>query len=191
MFWNHQGWKGQEKGAWLEVHTTLYDNKWLHGMEVCNGDDYYPEAHQWCLDKNLTMLGTSDIHPPDLRLQSEPKDHRTLTLAFVKERSLEGLKEALQNGRTAVWCKGQVIGRREWLEPLFDQCVRVSRPHLRSKNALWVEVRNACSVDIRLERAGDVGPAELTLPAAAVSLVKVEAKAPAEAISLSYTAPDF
>jgi hypothetical protein len=23
VFWNHQGWKGEEKGRWLEVHTTL------------------------------------------------------------------------------------------------------------------------------------------------------------------------
>lgn len=37
VFWNHHAWKGAERGRWLEVHTTLYENKWLHGMEVCNG----------------------------------------------------------------------------------------------------------------------------------------------------------
>ena len=27
VFWNHQGWKGPEKGRWLHVHTTMYENK--------------------------------------------------------------------------------------------------------------------------------------------------------------------
>ena len=29
VFWNHQEWKGPEKGRWLDVHTTMYENKWL------------------------------------------------------------------------------------------------------------------------------------------------------------------
>ena len=119
VFWNHQGWKGSEKGRWLDVHTTLYEKKYLHGMEVCNGDEYYPEAHAWCLEKGLTMLGNSDIHDPDLRRQSTAADHRTMTLVMAKERTLDGLKEALVAGRTAVWYHEQLIGRREILEPLF------------------------------------------------------------------------
>jgi hypothetical protein len=191
VFWNHQGWHGPKAGRWMDVHTTLYENKWLHGMEVCNGDSYYPDAHKWCLEKNLTMLGNSDIHEPDLSKKSSPDDHRTMTLAFVKERTLASLQEALREGRTAVWFKDQLIGRKELLEPLFGQCVRVAKPHLRSKDAVWAEIRNGCDLDIVLARSGRQGPARLTLPARSTSLARINLRSPQEPAELSYTAVNF
>jgi hypothetical protein len=191
VFWNHQGWKGAEAGRWLDVHTQMYDNGWLHGMEVCNGDGYHPDAHKWCLEKGLTMLGTSDIHGPDLNEKTTPEEHRTLTLAFVKERTLEGLKEALVEGRTVVWFQDQLIGKREWLEALLAESVCVARPHLRTGNAVLVEIRNACDVEINLQRTGDLGPPNLTLPARAVTLVKIGTPNPTEPLELSYTATNL
>ena len=125
VFWNHQAWKGEEKGSWLDVHTTMFDNNMFQGMEVCNGETYFPTAHKWCLEKNLTMLGNSDIHDPDLRKRSTADDHRTMTLAFVTEKTPAALKEALLAGRTAVWYKDQLIGRQEQLEPLFYGAVQI------------------------------------------------------------------
>lgn len=191
VFWNHQGWKGEEAGRWLEVHTTLYNNKWLHGMEVCNGDEYFPTAHKWCLEKNLTMLGTSDIHEPDLRTESTPANHRTLTLVFAKERSLAGLKEALTAGRTAVWFKDELIGRKEWLEPLFKASVRVGQPHLRAKDAVWVQIQNLSDVQVQLARTGKIGPQKIVLPACGTVLVKITTSQPTKPQELSYTATNF
>ena len=96
VIWNHHEWQGVERGRWLDVHTKLFENQWLHAMEVCNGESYYPRAHQWCLDKNLTMMGNTDIHQPDLRRSNTPDDHRTLTLVFAKERTPASLKESLR-----------------------------------------------------------------------------------------------
>jgi hypothetical protein len=191
LMWNHQAWKGEEKGRWLDVHTTMYDKKWLHGMEVCNGDSYYPTAHQWCLDKNLTMMGSSDIHQPDLRSESTTDGHRTMTMVFAKERTLDAVKEALHAGRTAVWFKHQIIGREEWLRPLFEACIHVASPHARSRNYVMVEIRNACDAHIELTRTGNVGPETLTLPALATSLVRVSTSQPNEPIELKYTATNF
>ena len=53
-------------------------------MEVANGGHYFPDAHEWCLDRNLTMLGTSDIYQPDLNERTTPESHRTMTLVFAK-----------------------------------------------------------------------------------------------------------
>lgn len=100
----------------FHMHTIFYEKKWLHGMEVCNGDSYYPSAHKWCLEKGLTMLGNSDIHAPDINDWTTPEEHRTLTLVFVKEATLNGLKEPLFAGRTAVWHQSQMIGRPEGLD---------------------------------------------------------------------------
>ncbi len=132
VFWNHQAWQGEEKGSWLDVHTTMFDNKMFQGMEVCNGESYYPTAHKWCLEKNLTMLGNSDIHDADLRKQSTADDHRTMTLVFATEKTPAALKEALLAGRTAVWYKDQLIGRKEQLEPLFYGAVQIEQPIARS-----------------------------------------------------------
>lgn len=191
VFWNHQAWQGEEKGRWLDLHTTIYKNKWLHGMEVCNGGTYYPNAHKWCLEKNLTMMGASDIHEPDLRLRNTSADHRTLTLVFVKERTREGLRKALKEGRTVVWYKDQLIGRKEWLAPLFGRSVQVVQPIVRRDKDLWVGIRNACAADIQLERTGDVGPAQLTLPAKATTLVRLRIRAKEGPIRLQYKATNF
>ena len=180
-----------ERAAGPTAHATMYANKWLHGIEVCNGDTYYPQAHRWCLEKNLTMMGNSDIHDPDLRTQSTPADHRTVTLAFVKEKTLSGVKEALQQGRTVVWWKDRLIGRREWLAPLFAKCVRVSSPHLRSAEEVWVKIGNVSDVDVRLKRVGDVGPLHLNLPARATTLVAIAAQRSTRPLDLRYTAENF
>ncbi len=187
VFWNHQGWQGEERGRWLDVHTTLFENKWFQGMEVCNGDEYYPTAHRWCLEKNLTMLGNSDIHQPDLRQRNTSQDHRTMTLVFVKEKTIPGLKEALMAGRTVVWWKDQLIGREEWLGALFRAMVEVSPPHFRSDKAAWVQIRNTGSADLRLERSGNLGPAKLELPAGAVSLVQIAVGKDSGPLELQYT----
>ena len=114
-----------------------------------------------------------------------------MTLVFVKEKTLPGLKEALLAGRTVVWCKDRLIGRKEWLAPLFEQCIQVRPPHLRLDKAVWVEIRNACDADIRLERAGDMGPAKLDLPAGTTSLVEVPVANASRPIELRYTAKNF
>jgi hypothetical protein len=191
VFWNHQAWQGEEKGKWLDVHTTLYDNKLLHGMEVCNGESYYPNAHQWCLDKNLTMLGNSDIHDPDLRPASAPADHRTMTLVFVKEPTLDGLKEALREGRTAVWYKDQLIGRQQWLEPLFAAGVEFNPPHHRAGKNVLLKVANRLDCEIQLDRTGPVGPPQITLPACATILLRVTLPDPAQSAKLEYTAKNL
>lgn len=190
VVWNHHAWKGEELGGWLEVHTTMFDNKWFQGMEICNGDSYYPTAHKWCLQKNLTMMGNTDIHDADLRLKSATDDHRTMTLVFVKQRTLPALKEALLEGRTVVWFKDQLIGRKEQLGPLFDACVQVAVPHLTSGKNLWVKIHNVSDVDVELERSGGVGPLLLTLPARTTSLVRIITDQPAP-LELQYKATNF
>ena len=191
VFWNHQGWKGEEKGRWLDVHTELFDQKLFQGMEICNGNEYFPTAHKWCLEKNLTMLGNTDIHDADTRLKSTAAEHRTLTLVFVKERTPAGLKDALKSGRTLVWYKDQLIGREEWLRAMFAASVRVGAPTARAKTTITVEIRNACDADVRLAKAGGPGPAEIVLPARATSLVRLTVPDGTKSYELSYTASNW
>jgi hypothetical protein len=186
IFWSHQAWQGEERGRWLDVHTTIFQRKWLHGMEVCNGDSYYPEAHRWALEKNLTLLGNSDIHDPDLRTQSLPANHRTMTLVFAKNPGAAALREALAQRRTAVWYKDQIIGRKEWLQPLLAGSMRVEPIHCRTKESVWLRIRNTSDVDIRLERDGSATSGEKTLlPARSTSLVQFSLKNAAQSAAAS------
>jgi len=49
VFWNHPGWAGQQpegKSIWYQEHTELYEKGWLDGIEIVNGNEYYPIAHR-------------------------------------------------------------------------------------------------------------------------------------------------
>jgi len=194
VFWNHPGWKPEHKG-WFDTHTTLYENKLMHGIEVVNGDSYYPEAHQWCLEKNLTMMGNTDIHQPATLLETSPDNHRSMTLVFARERSIEAVKEALVEGRTTVWFKDQLIGRKKYLDAIFKESVEIGKPYNKYKETIWVEIKNNSDIDIVLERAGTQGPDKLTLAANATTIlmtgIDTKADEAPEQIELSYVARNF
>lgn len=191
VFWNHPGWKGPERGRWGPEQTTLFEKKQLHGIEVCNGDIYEAEARRWAVERNLTLVGNSDIHNPSATTEFTPENHRTLTLVFAKERNLTALREALDAGRTAVWCRNQLIGRKEQLAPMFEACVRVHPPHHRSKDRVWVEIENGCELDIELNRTGSSGPATIKLPARATSVVRLDRAALEGSDGLTYSTANF
>lgn len=190
IFWNHPGWKPEHKG-WFDIHTTLYENKWMHGIEVANGDSYYPEAHQWALEKNLTMMGNTDIHQPSLEKESSAETHRTMTLVFMREKNAEALKEALVEGRTAVWFGKQLIGREKYLRALFKESLYIGKPYHRYRGTLWVEMKNCSDVDMDMERVGKQGPETLMLPANTTTLVKAKVDEAAEKAELSYVVRNF
>lgn len=192
IWWNHPGWKPDRKG-WLEIHTTLYEKKYLRGIEVVNGETYDPEAHQWALDKNLTFIGNSDIHDVMPVEKTTPERHRPMTLVFATGKSGPAVKEALTAGRTAVWFEQKIIGRKEYLEPLFDAAVRVSDIQYEEGKTKTVRftLRNDSDLTIDLQRTGKAGPRELSLPANAVTRVSVNVENVEKSLELSYIASNF
>ena len=184
VFWNHHIWKGIEKGMWSEVQETMYKKHWLHGMEVANGKRYYPLAHKWCLEKDLTMLGNSDIHPPSIDHHYAPDKHRSLTLVFAKQRTKASVRKALDAGRTAVWYQNRLIGKEQYLRPLFRQMLKVSDVKEENGKRTCL-LRNIALIDLHMERKGTDGPEKLIVPAR--SSVSVTANA----IKLNYSVKNF
>lgn len=128
IFWNHPGWARQQPDTtlWWNEHTEIYDNGWMQGIEVANGTSYFPEAHRWCLEKGLTMIGNSDVHNPiGMDFDFYKGEHRIMTFVLAKERSVEGIREALDNRRTIVWVKDLLVGEEQWLKELFEKSVKV------------------------------------------------------------------
>ncbi|RME93058.1 MAG: histidinol-phosphatase [Verrucomicrobia bacterium] len=174
IFWNHPGWTGQQPDGvarWYDEHTELLQQGALKGIEVVNTRSYYPEAHRWCLEKKLTMLSNSDIHAPlNLDFDVHEGDHRPITLVFARERTAEGVREALFNRRTAVYSGEMLVGEERFLRPIFERSLVLIPPtgRIKGKGRVYAQLRNESEVPITLKAAGKVNgvtfPGELTVP---------------------------
>lgn len=190
IWWNHPDWIPDKKG-WFDIHTTLYEKKYLRGIEVVNGRTYSPTVHQWALDKNLTFLGNTDIHQP-VGLEPMPSGgHRPMTLVFAKDKNIPAIKEALVAGRTAVWFEDKIIGRREYAEALLVGAVRITDVERAGKKVVRFTVRNDSDLSIELQREGKLGPKELILLHDTSVRIKVDISNPQEPTELAYVAKNF
>jgi predicted metal-dependent phosphoesterase TrpH len=166
VFWNHPGWRSQAKDGikmW-EIHKELIAKGWLMGIEVANMGEWYPEAFQWCLDYDLTMMASSDIHQTEEIFEKRNKlKHRPVTLVFARERSAESIREALDERRTAVWFNDLVMGKKEFLEPLCQNAIEVSESfYMDSRRRRYYNVRNRSDFHLELGEVG--GGSSLELP---------------------------
>ena len=139
VFWNHPGWPAQRSDGIAKLddfHRYLIDKNLLHGIEVVNELYYSEEALDIALKNNLTIMGTSDIHGlidwlfkvPDDN-ESENKNlpgHRPITMVFAKSKDKKSIKEALFEGRTAVFYNEMLIGKEENLKPLIEKCLVIN-----------------------------------------------------------------
>lgn len=157
VFWNHPDWTSQspDGAAHLsDFHKLLIKEGLLHGIEVVNQFTWSPEALQIALENDLTIMGTSDIHGLidwDYVVH-EPHGHRPITLAFAKERTQAGVKEALMAGRTAVWFNNTLIGKEEHLLPLLQSSIQVVEVEYQPKTTVAnVTIENHSDADFLLE----------------------------------------
>lgn len=168
IFWNHPGWSGQQPDGiarWYPEHTELLEAGMLHGIEVVNEREYYPEAHRWSIDKKLTILSNSDIHAPvNLDYRVRQGDHRPVTLVFARDASVEAIREALFAGRTAAWSGQMLVGEERFLRPIFTQSINVLNPtvELKGTRQHFVQIENRSDLDYEL--AGGSGPDEVRYP---------------------------
>jgi 3',5'-nucleoside bisphosphate phosphatase len=186
IFWNHPGWTGQQADGvarWYDEHTELLEQGRLHGIEVVNGRSYYPEAHRWCIEKNLAMLSNSDIHNPlNLDYDVHQGDLRPMTLVFARERTAASIKEALFDRRTAVYADDRLIGDQRFLQPIFERSVEIVNPSIRvrGRQRVYVQIHNRSGIPYLLERAADVDlvsvPETITLRAGRTVLLELRGK---------------
>lgn len=183
IMWNHPGWQqANEIPIWYDEHTRLFNEGHMHGMEVVNERSFYPLSLQWCVEKNITMLGCSDIHSPtgmfyDLSLN----DQRTMTLVFATGRTEGAVREALFSGRTVVYTDNLLIGKEEFLTPVFQHSVEVVTNDLKftKGGTFYLQVSNKSEVPFYLVSAeqpeGLEYPREITLHPERTVLLRLKA----------------
>ena len=176
VFWNHPGWDAQApEGIKLyDVHKDLIERGWLKGIEVANWDSWYPEAFRWCLDYGLTMLSNSDIHETEeIYEKSARVTRRPVTLVFAQERNAESIQEALLNARTAVWFNELVIGKKEFLEPLFDESITISKSFFSDNDGnRFYNLSNRSDFNLVLQPAGEKETIDLLARSTVIVSVK-------------------
>jgi len=155
IFWNHPGWKAQQPDTtlWWEEHTRLVKNSMMHGIEVFNYDEYYPEAINWAREKRLTFIANSDLHEPSGMKYDLVNSHRPMTLVFSKSRTEGGIREAMFSQRTAAYFNNTLAGRAILLEPLFFASLKIntSAGTLRNEETKRVEIVNTSDISYELE----------------------------------------
>lgn len=150
LLWNHPGWKAQQPDTtlWWDDHTKLYNNKMLNGIEVFNGDEFYPEALGWAQEKNLTLFGNTDSHDP-----IDGNKLRTMTLVFAKDKTAEGIREALNNRRTIAYSENRLAGDADLLHKFFFASLKFDNGPLKlvMKGRTVVYIQNNSDITYELE----------------------------------------
>ncbi len=129
IFWNHPNWINQKEDGHVELtsmHRQLIQEDLLHGIEVVNDLTYSDDAFEVALKEGLTVMGTSDIHGlVDWQYRLSSGGHRPISLVFAKERSVDGIKEALFAGRTVTWFENILAGDESNLQALLDASLMI------------------------------------------------------------------
>jgi len=159
-FWNHPNWTDQQSdgiATLTDMHLQLIEEGLLHGIEVVNSTTYSDEALQIALDHDLTIIGTSDTHGlVDWEFDVANGGHRPVTLVFAAERSADGLKAALIDGRTAVWFDNMLVGKDEFVRPLVASSLNIKGARYPGETSvLAVAIENTSDAEYILQNHSD------------------------------------
>jgi hypothetical protein len=174
VFWNHP--YETPKNDYItylhEVNKKLMDSNLIQGIEIVNTHNYSAEALQIAYDRNLTLMGTSDVHGLiDWDYKKGPKGHRPITLVFSKDRTQESIKSALFDRRTVVHYDNTLIGRDSLLIPLINECLVIKKSFYEPKSlVLKVVLENVSSCNFILQNLSQYTLLENT------DLIEIEGK---------------
>lgn len=154
VVYNHPSyifWDTKDTVIFSDIHLELYNRGILKGAEVANGGKYFKDGHRIAMKYNLTMFSNSDEHN-----DIYPKykgTHRPMTLVFVKERSEEGIREALENRRTAAYFDDYLIARQQEAEAFFKASIEVDtkRSEWYHEKRLTVNIYNKTDIPYRIK----------------------------------------
>ena len=172
IFWNHPCWTAQQPDSCImfQIHKTLVKNKVMRGIEVFNEREWYPVALDWCIENNLSVIATSDIHVVNSHNYYLDRGHRPMTLVFAKDTTITALKEALFAGRTVAWFWKYVAGREEFLSELFKKSITKQKSGNPAKGETTVSLKNNSDFVFEITSLSDKGKKTTINPAGMASI---------------------
>lgn len=199
IFWNHPGWQPGIAGSyeWLPFIDDLYKNKALDGIEVINGTGFHMKALDWCVDNDLAVMGTTDVHNLISLTYDNSRDyvHRTMTLVMARDNSPEAIREALDARRTVAWASKYLAGKEENVRALYNACVEVlpkhhSETNRDGKTINYYEIRNNSDLYFELERTSGNGPAKIVLYPQSSQMISAESGQSVYDVTTTYIRSD-
>ena len=173
IMWNHPGWKAQQPDTciWMPMIEELYKAGMIHGIEVFNEKEWYPITLDWCIEKNLAVIGNSDIHDITAHYYDIVNGHRPMNLIFAKERTIESIKEAMFAGRSVAFFDNKLAGKEEYLKAIFEASVTIKPTGKTDKNGrVFYEVKNVSDIPFVIE---NLKKEETTIPARGTIILAV------------------
>jgi len=147
------------------------------------------------------LIGNSDVHSPiAFAYDSKLGQHRPLTLVFAKDRTTEAIREALDNGMTAVYFKDKIFGHDKELKELFAEIVEVQNPKVTigSGGKTYINLHNHSDIDLVLNSINSSGifkgPQTIKLPAhltVRIAISTEEADKVFKTVQLNYKVENF
>ena len=153
---NHPGWRRKTSDK-TEFHEQVYSEGLIDGVEVVNGNTFYPHIVKRCIDEKLTMFANTDIHPISANRYGALGIHRTMTFVLAKELTEKAIKDALLKRRTIAYSAGALIGEEKWLSEFLNAAVDCRVVNVDDKGGKRTfQLTNMTSITYRLRRGKNV-----------------------------------
>jgi predicted metal-dependent phosphoesterase TrpH len=137
IIWNHPGW-AVDSTYIRTFQQEVIDEGLVDGIEVFNNHEFYPRVMKWAIEKGLAVIAASDVHGNVEKSSLEKyKTHRPMTLVFAKERTLEGIFEALKSGRTLAYFHNTLAGKEDLARNFVIASIKVSQIEKDTENTSY------------------------------------------------------
>ena len=147
---NHPGWT-RENIDFTKTEEILYGEGLIDGVEVMNGSEFYPGIIDRVKQYGQYISANSDIHATTAMNYTLYGASRPMTLIFAKEKTLEGVREALEADRTLALGFNTICGDEQLLNDFFAASVKVSFIRKTDK-AIELVVTNMTSIPYTIRR---------------------------------------
>ena len=128
----------------IEVKNDVVGSDW--NTVASHGTYWYPSAFDWAVEHHLTLFADSDVHGARGDVQ------QAVTLVLVKDRSAEGVMEALRAGRTVAYFNNMLCAHEWVLQLLMASLVDVGLRE--TEEATFLSLHNRGPVDLTAEFVG-------------------------------------
>lgn len=161
---NHPGWR-RSSLKHPEIERQAYAEGLIDGVEVINGDLFSPALLERCRELGIFAAATTDLHLPSAEEYAAAGLRRDMTLILAKDKTLDGMRDALTNRRTiALGANGAICGNEELLKDLFISSIAIKT--LPNGN---VQLDNPTSIRFVVEQP-DSDP--VVIPSAGAIIIK-------------------
>ena len=119
---NHPGWP-DDHFEMSDVQRKWFNEGRFAAVEIYNWLEWYPNSMDVNKQYKLAYMSNSDIHEPIADRYGLGRAVRPMTILFCSERSLEGVRNAIESQRTLAYFNGQLAGDRELMIQFIKTCL--------------------------------------------------------------------